>query len=131
MRRHDGARQRAGANLAIEPDGPYSANDCHQEYMKALVKYASGIGNVDLRSISFWGKRSGMSKTIENPARYKSPLYEMTQTTPTCLWNDSATLTELTTTFSEKSLTIMVCPPDFFPFAGIIMNPEAVAFERL
>src|SRR5580693_2764985 len=27
---------------------------------------------------------------------YKSLLYQMTQTTPTCLWNDSATLTELT-----------------------------------
>ena len=27
---------------------------------------------------------------------YKSPLYEMTQTTPTCLWNDSASLQELT-----------------------------------
>lgn len=27
---------------------------------------------------------------------YKSPLHEMTQTTPTCLWNDSATLSELT-----------------------------------
>jgi transaldolase len=26
---------------------------------------------------------------------YKSPLYEMTQTTATCLWNDSATLSEL------------------------------------
>jgi transaldolase len=37
-----------------------------------------------------------MSKTIESPSRYKSPLHEMTQTTPTCLWNDSATLTELT-----------------------------------
>ena len=29
-------------------------------------------------------------------ATYKSPLYEMTQTTPTCLWNDSASLQELT-----------------------------------
>jgi transaldolase len=28
-------------------------------------------------------------------AKYKSPLYEMTQTTPTCLWNDSAALDEL------------------------------------
>ena len=37
-----------------------------------------------------------MSKTIDIPAKYKSPLYEMTQTTPTCLWNDSATLSELT-----------------------------------
>ncbi|MFL6353864.1 MAG: transaldolase family protein [Bryobacteraceae bacterium] len=29
-------------------------------------------------------------------ATYKSPLFEMTQTTPTCLWNDSASLAELT-----------------------------------
>ena len=28
-------------------------------------------------------------------ATYKSPLHEMTQTTPTCLWNDSASLQEL------------------------------------
>jgi transaldolase len=27
---------------------------------------------------------------------YKSPLHQMTQTTPTCLWNDSASLQELT-----------------------------------
>ena len=27
--------------------------------------------------------------------KYKSPLHEMTQTTPTCLWNDSAALDEL------------------------------------
>ena len=36
-----------------------------------------------------------MSKTLEKPVAYKSPLYEMTQTTPTCLWNDSAALSEL------------------------------------
>lgn len=30
------------------------------------------------------------------PVTYKSPLHEMTQTTPTCLWNDSASLQELT-----------------------------------
>jgi transaldolase len=29
-------------------------------------------------------------------AAYKSPLHEMTQTTPTCLWNDSASVRELT-----------------------------------
>ncbi len=28
--------------------------------------------------------------------RYKSPLHKMTQTTPTCLWNDSASIEELT-----------------------------------
>ena len=27
---------------------------------------------------------------------YKSPLHQMTQTTPTCLWNDSASVQELT-----------------------------------
>ena len=32
--------------------------------------------------------------TTRNGA-YKSPLYEMTQTTPTCLWNDSASASEL------------------------------------
>jgi transaldolase len=30
------------------------------------------------------------------PTTYKSPLHEMTQTTPTCLWNDSASIPELT-----------------------------------
>ena len=37
-----------------------------------------------------------MSETLQNRVSYKSPLYEMTQTTPTCLWNDSAALSELT-----------------------------------
>ncbi len=36
-----------------------------------------------------------MSNPAEQVTRYKSPLHEMTQTTPTCLWNDSATLSEL------------------------------------
>ena len=32
---------------------------------------------------------------VTAPAVYKSPLHEMTQSTPTCLWNDSASLEEL------------------------------------
>jgi len=36
-----------------------------------------------------------MSQT-ELPVQYKSPLFQMTQTTPTCLWNDSAAIEELT-----------------------------------
>jgi transaldolase len=36
-----------------------------------------------------------MTQTI-TPATYKSPLHEMTQTTMTCLWNDSASIQELT-----------------------------------
>ena len=37
-----------------------------------------------------------MSETLQDRISYKSPLYEMTRTTPTCLWNDSAALSELT-----------------------------------
>lgn len=33
---------------------------------------------------------------VDNRKSYKSPLFEMTQTTNTCLWNDSAILSELT-----------------------------------
>src|ERR1035438_6806845 len=33
---------------------------------------------------------------MESAASYKSLLFQMTQTTPTCLWNDSAALDELT-----------------------------------
>src|ERR1039457_7241577 len=33
--------------------------------------------------------------STSTPASYKSPLFQMTQTTPTCLWNDSAALDEL------------------------------------
>jgi transaldolase len=35
---------------------------------------------------------------------WKSPLYEMTQTTPTCLWNDSAALDELTYSLSHGAV---------------------------
>jgi transaldolase len=34
--------------------------------------------------------------THATSAAYKSPLHRMTQTTPTCLWNDSASIQELT-----------------------------------
>lgn len=33
---------------------------------------------------------------MHEPASYKSPLHQMTQTTPTFLWNDSASIQELT-----------------------------------
>ena len=33
--------------------------------------------------------------TTSMPASFKSPLHKMTQTTPTCLWNDSAAIDEL------------------------------------
>src|ERR1700692_1433997 len=53
------------------------------------------------------GTRRAMRESLEDEseedmtrvaahATYKSPLHEMTQTTPTCLWNDSASIQELT-----------------------------------
>ena len=33
---------------------------------------------------------------VEPAAAENTPLYRMTQTTPTCLWNDSAAFDELT-----------------------------------
>ena len=41
---------------------------------------------------------------------YKSPLHEMTQSTPTCLWNDSASLQELTYSI-EHGATGATCNP--------------------
>src|SRR6201998_3782931 len=41
---------------------------------------------------------------------YKSPLHEMTQTTPTCLWNDSASIQELTYSI-EHGATGATCNP--------------------
>src|SRR6267378_5694664 len=41
---------------------------------------------------------------------YKSPLHQMTQTTPTCLWNDSAAIDELTRS-SEDGAVGATCNP--------------------
>ncbi len=41
---------------------------------------------------------------------YKSPLHEMTQSTPTCLWNDSASIQELTYSI-EHGATGATCNP--------------------
>jgi transaldolase len=35
---------------------------------------------------------------------YKSPLHQMTQTTPTCLWNDSASIEELTLSIDDGAV---------------------------
>ena len=41
--------------------------------------------------------------TAVQPA-YKSPLHQMTQTTPTCLWNDSASIAELNDSISHGAV---------------------------
>src|SRR5206468_12328668 len=47
-----------------------------------------------------------MSNTavLQEGTTYKSPLHEMTSTTPTCLWNDSAALSELTYSISHGAV---------------------------
>src|SRR3974390_1688550 len=40
--------------------------------------------------------RGGRMPHTEPQLQFKSPLHQMTQTTPTCLWNDSANIEELT-----------------------------------
>src|ERR1700693_1823151 len=42
--------------------------------------------------------------TLHQQKKNKSPLYEMTQTTPTCLWNDSASLAELTSSIDHGAV---------------------------
>src|SRR5580704_5989475 len=65
--------------------------------------------NVPISKRKRWGSRSIRAlrrdtsaarqedrMTHATGAAYKSPLHKMTQTTPTCLWNDSASISELT-----------------------------------
>src|SRR6202022_2291461 len=47
------------------------------------------------RAVLQWRQEEPVTR-IAAPATYKSPLHEMTQSTPTCLWNDSASIPELT-----------------------------------
>jgi transaldolase len=42
---------------------------------------------------------------------YKSLLHEMTQTTPTCLWNDSAAIAELTSSIEQNGAVGATCNP--------------------
>lgn len=48
--------------------------------------------------------------TLQELTQYKSPLHQMTQTTPTCLWNDSAAQTELCYSI-EHGATGATCNP--------------------
>ncbi len=71
--------------------------------------------------------------TIENATDYKSPLFKMTQTTGTCLWNDSATLTELTYSIEHGGVGA-TCNPvivlDTLKKEGQIWNERISALAR-
>jgi len=59
--------------------------------------------------------RRGCMTETESPATYKSPLFQMTQTTPTCLWNDSASIEELTYSI-EHGAVGATCNPSIAVF---------------
>src|SRR5512147_658657 len=42
--------------------------------------------------------------TVAATAPYRSALHQMTQTTPTCLWNDSASVEELTASIADGAV---------------------------
>jgi transaldolase len=62
------------------------------------------------------------------PATYKSPLHEMTQTTPTCLWNDSASSQELTYSI-EHGAVGATCNPVIV--VGVLKKEMAVWKDRV
>jgi transaldolase len=64
-----------------------------------------------------------MNRTIA--VTYKSPLHEMTQTTPTCLWNDSASIQELTYSI-EHGAVGATCNP-VIALAVLKKDPELKA----
>jgi transaldolase len=68
-----------------------------------------------------------MSQVIA-PATFKSPLHEMTQTTPTCLWNDSASIQELSYSI-ENGAVGATCNPVIV--LGVLKKEMALWKDRL
>jgi transaldolase len=71
--------------------------------------------------------------TLQPSTTYKSPLYQMTQTTPTCLWNDSAAQAELAYSL-EHGGTGATCNPvivlDVLKKESQLWNPRIVALAQ-
>ncbi|HEV2486782.1 MAG TPA: transaldolase family protein [Terracidiphilus sp.] len=61
----------------------------------------------------------------ESHVQYKSPLFQMTQTTPTCLWNDSAAIEELTYSI-EHGAVGATCNPSI---AVTVLKQEMPAWK--
>jgi transaldolase len=59
---------------------------------------------------------------------YKSPLHEMTQTTPTCLWNDSASIQELTYSIDHGAVGA-TCNPVIV--LGVLKKEMSIWKERI
>jgi transaldolase len=71
--------------------------------------------------------------TLQELSAHNSPLYQMTQTTPTCLWNDSAALNELTYAI-EHGAVGATCNPvivlDVLKKEGHIWNDRVRALAK-
>lgn len=65
---------------------------------------------------------------VTAPATYKSPMHEMTQSTPTCLWNDSASIPELTYSI-EHGAVGATCNPVIV--LGILKKEMAAWKDRI
>jgi transaldolase len=68
------------------------------------------------------------SLTKVNDLSYRSPLHEMTQSTPTCLWNDSASVEELTYSMHHGGVGA-TCNPVIV--VGVVKKEGAIWKERL
>ena len=65
---------------------------------------------------------------VTAPVTYKSPLHEMTQSTPTCLWNDSASIPELTYSM-EHGAVGATCNPVIV--LGVLKKEMAAWSQRI
>ena len=57
--------------------------------------------------------------------QFKSPLHKMTQTTPTCLWNDSASVEDLTYSIAHGAVGA-TCNPSI---AVAVLKQELAAWK--
>jgi transaldolase len=78
-------------------------------------------------------KKMNAKMTLQESTTYKSPLYQMTQTTPTCLWNDSAAQAELAYSI-EHGGTGATCNPvivmDVLKKEAHLWNERIVALAK-
>ena len=71
----------------------------------------------------------GSTLTATDPrVTYKSPLHQMTQTTPTVLWNDSADIDELTYAI-EQGAVGATCNPVIV--VGVLKNEMRLWSKRI
>jgi transaldolase len=74
------------------------------------------------------GRPEESMSQITAPATFKSPLHEMTQATPTCLWNDSASIQELTYSI-EHGAVGATCNPVIV--VGVLKKEIALWKDRI